>query len=158
MTTRLTLAGIIVGALAMPGLAQRPAGGDHARPPGPELIAHRSIRQIHLLTQHGVQMMHRQAAMCSRVIAHLLENDETERAAEVAERCIGGIDGVAERGGEVISRIAERAVTALTELEAPAELIDAVQTAAQMGLASIEEQRASSVQIVQDALGGSPPE
>lgn len=158
MTRRLTLAGIMLGALAMPAAAQRHGGGDNGRDPGPEAITRRSIHRIQRVTHRGVRIMHGQARRGAMAITHLLQNEEPDRAAQVAERGIGRINHVAERVSETIANIVERAAAALGELEAPAEMAEAVQNAAQRGLDAIRENRAAAIQIVEDALAGSPPE
>lgn len=155
MTRQLTLVGIMLGALAMPAMAER-RGGDRDR--GPEAITGRSIHRIQRITHRSVRMMRGQARRCSMAINQLLENEEAEQAAEVAERCIEGINNIAQRGGEVIGNIAERTVSILTELEAPSELAEAVQNAARRATEAIREHRDAVIQRVEDVLAGSPPE
>ena len=154
MTKQLTLVGIMLGALAMPAMAAR--NGDRDR--SPEAITRRSIHRIQRVTARSVRTMRRHARRCAMEITQLLENEESDRAAEVADRCIGGINRVAERGGEMIRIVVDRAVSVLRELEAPVELAEAVENAGRRGSGAIREHRAGAIQVVEEALAGSPPE
>ena len=154
MTKRLTLAGIMLSALAMPASAGRHGGGGNRPDPSPETITQRSIHRIERVTNRIVQITDRRAGRCAMAITGLLENDNPDRAAEIAERCIGGINRIGERGSGMTARIVERAVNALTELEAPAEMAEAVQNAAQAGSDMIQEHRAPAIQSIEDALAG----
>lgn len=155
MTKRMTLAGIMVGALAMPALAQRISSSAASdRGPDPAMITRVSVQRIHRVTMRTVRIMHGQAHRCSVAITHLLENEDPDRAAELAGQCIAAINEVAARGHEMVGNIAERGVQILTNLEAPAPMIEAVRNAAQAASDTIQEHRDAAVQTVEDALAG----
>jgi hypothetical protein len=153
MTKKHTGAFLIVAMLALPAMAQRgPGGGPGDGPATPEAIAQRCVRNINRLAARTVHRIARQTNRTVRAINHLLENDRPEQAAELAARSSERLTNLAERATNRIAAMAERCTDILTEMEAPAELIEHVQGVAADRTAGIAERLAGALARIAEAL------
>lgn len=129
-----------------------PAIGQPNLPPG--VIAHRCVNQINHIAGVTVHQIHHAASRTVQDIQELLEAGDAEGAAARAEEGTNRINTLAANRTDHINQRAGHCVERLTELEAPQQMIDAVQNAAAARAELIEARRATAVQHIADALAG----
>ncbi|NOT01762.1 MAG: hypothetical protein HOP29_14160 [Phycisphaerales bacterium] len=144
---------MLVGLVGMPARAEFQGGGGD-RPFHPGMLAQRCIFHIRQVTERTSREMHMRTNHAVRAIHMLLEAGNTEEAEAAATRGREALNRIANRGTTVIGHSSEHCIMVLTEREAPQEIIDGVNMAADHSTGLIAERLAAGLARIDEALGG----
>ncbi|MCH8149605.1 MAG: hypothetical protein IH987_16730 [Planctomycetes bacterium] len=148
MRNRTLLPSLLVLVLAAPGFAQnrRDARTD------PASVARRCVSRSHVIADHTVHRIAARTHRCIRVINGLLAEGSVDQARQTARRCIAGNDKTARLGATRVERLVTACLGILAELEAPEELIHAVQRAGEAAHTAIRSAVNRATQAIEELL------
>ncbi len=133
MRNRTLLPSLLILVVAAPAFAQsrRDARTD------PASVARRCVRRSHVIADRTVHVIAARTHHCIRAINGLLAEGSADEARQAAHRCIAGNDETARHGATRIERLVTACTDKLVELEAPENMIHAVQRAGEAARTAI---------------------
>ncbi len=133
--------------LATPILAQQ----DQPQP-NPQALAARCVQRTNHIAARSVRQIRSVGRAAVIRINTLIANDQTDQAAELAASVTENINTLADNRIERINTFVGNCTDALTELDAPSELIDGVQTNAANRVGNINTAADNAASRIAEAL------
>ncbi len=146
MRNRTLLPSLLVLVLAAPVFAQsrRDARTD------PASVARRCVARSHVIADRTVHRVASRTKYCIRTINGLLAEGSVDEARQSARRCIAGNDETAMHGATRIERLVTACTDKLVELEAPENMIHAVQRAGEAARTAIRSAVNRATHAIED--------
>lgn len=118
----------------------------------PASVARRCVARTHVIADRTVHRIAARTHRFMQTINELLAEGSVDDARRAARRCIAANDETARQGIERIGRIVTACTDILVELEAPEEMIHAVQRAGEAARTAIRSARNRATQAIQELL------
>ena len=146
MKKRTLLPSLLVLVLAAPVFAQsrRDARTD------PASVARRCVARTRVIADRTVHRIAARTHRCVQVINDLLAEGSVDEARQVARRCIGDNDETARHGAARIERLVTACTGILVDLDAPEEMIHAVQRAGEAARTAIRSAVNRAAQVIEE--------
>jgi hypothetical protein len=134
------------------GVTLLTSGAVLADPPDPQQVADHAITRMDNIATRSSEAVTQRAAAAATAIDELQAQGEQQQAERLARHALNHVRARSAHAVQEMNETQRRAVRLLQHLEAPAELIEAVQAAAEAGRQTVRAARDAAMETITTAL------